>query len=102
MSTQYKTSITPDTPLYIGSYGQLLQVLQEVLTDCGVIKPETEVPMQQSELTRDMCVKVLKDKGYHVKSYNTFAELTKHIDRVKRGREFWYNAQQVHDIPKRK
>lgn len=98
----YKTSITPDKPLYIGSYGQLLQVLQDVLTDCGVIKPETEVPQQQSELTRSMVVKVLADKGYHVKSYNTFAELTKNISRVKRGREFWYNAAEVHNIPKRK
>lgn len=100
--------ITKDNPLILTTAEDLTRVVARILSDMGIVPQKLErEPDANKNKAKEMSTRivrqVLREKGYKVNSGPALnAVLAAHnITGTRRGKENWYNAEQVRQVPER-
>lgn len=91
-------NISPDTPLVINNYGELLTAFKVVMTEA--FAPKEDKP----ELISTRKVRqILATKGYRVKSYKSINQIlaNNNIQATSVGKDNWYSKTDIDNIPER-
>lgn len=100
--------ISPTRPLHLHSYEELLLAVKVLFQDAGVLPKEEEqataAEAPPAEYTVKTGRKLLEEKGYQCSSHKAFTDLVKRhkVQHRKRGRDNWYNGDQMRAIPRKK
>jgi hypothetical protein len=104
--------ITPERPLVISSYSDVVAMVRIVLTDAGVIKADSQATADEDTapwVPRRKAQAMLADKGYLVSSEAAFIAFKKEmrmagmgIGEKKVGRERWYSRADISRLAQRK